>query len=245
MPDRAEDISIQGPSGDVPAFAAVPDGPARGGIVVIQEAFGLTGHIKSICNRLADAGWTAVAPALFHRSSAPAPVFEYDDFEGLMPVMGSLTADGLTSDVDAAFSELERRGITAEQSGIVGFCMGGSVTLATAARKAVGAAVTFYGGGLAQGRFGYPALLSLGSSIRTPWLGLFGDRDQGIPAQQVERLRVAAESAPVPTEIVRYPDAQHGFNCDDRPAVYNEAAASDAWRRTLAWFDNYCQANNK
>jgi carboxymethylenebutenolidase len=243
MPDPAGDITIQGSSGAFPAFAAVPDGTVRGGIVVVQEAFGLTDHIKSICTRLAAAGWTSVAPALFHRSGSP--VFEYDDFEGLMPVMGTLTAEGLSSDVDAAFSELEQRGITTEHSGIVGFCMGGSVTLATAARKTLGAAVTFYGGGLAQGRFGYPALNSLGPSIQTPWLGLFGDRDQGIPIQQVERLRVALESAPVPTEIVRYPDAQHGFNCNDRPAVYNEAAAADAWQRTLAWFDRFCNVTNE
>ncbi|HTT87018.1 MAG TPA: dienelactone hydrolase family protein, partial [Acidimicrobiales bacterium] len=66
-----------------------------------------------------------------------------------------------------------------------------------------------------------------------------GDRDQGIPVAQVEKLRPAAATAPVPTEIVRYPEAGHGFHCDARPDSYHEPSATDAWRRTLAWFDRF------
>ena len=84
-----------------------------------------------------------------------------------------------------------------------------------------------------------PSHLELAPSLETPWLGLYGDLDQGIPVDDVEALRAAAAEAEVPTEIVRYADANHGFHCDGRPEVFHAAAAEDAWRRTLEWFDRY------
>jgi carboxymethylenebutenolidase len=105
-------------------------------------------------------------------------------------------------------------------------------------RRPLGAAVTFYGGGVAEGRFGLPAAVDVASRLQAPWLGLYGDRDKGIPVEQVEALRAAAAEAPVPTEIVRYPDAGHGFNCADR-ASFHPPSAADAWARTLAFFDHH------
>jgi carboxymethylenebutenolidase len=117
--------------------------------------------------------------------------------------------------------------------------MGGSVTFFAATSRAIGAAVTFYGGGVDQGRFGLPSLIEQAPNLKTPWLGLYGDLDKGIPTEEVERLREAVSSAPVATEIVRYADADHGFNCNDRASVFNATAAADAWQRTLAWFDTH------
>jgi carboxymethylenebutenolidase len=117
--------------------------------------------------------------------------------------------------------------------------MGGSVTFLAAARRTLGAAVTFYGGGVGEGRFGMPPLVEMAPGLRTPWLGLFGDKDQSIPVDQVEALRGAAAQASVPTEIVRYAEAGHGFHCDARPDSYHEFSARDAWRRTLDWFDRH------
>ena len=105
--------------------------------------------------RSARPGFVAVAPALFHRSEEQ--IFGYGDFDKLGPVIMKLTGDTVTMDVDAALAELDRLGQPASRQGIIGFCMGGSVTLATAARLELGAAVTFYGGGLAEGRFGLPS----------------------------------------------------------------------------------------
>jgi carboxymethylenebutenolidase len=79
----------------------------------------------------------------------------------------------------------------------------------------------------------------LAPGLKTPWLGLFGDEDQGIPVDQVEALRTAAATASVPTEIVRYAGAGHGFHCDARPDSYHETSATDGWRRTLDWFESY------
>jgi carboxymethylenebutenolidase len=163
-------------------------------------------------------------------------VLGYEDFAAVMPVMQQLTAEGITTDLAAAFDHLEAEGFAAGRTGIVGFCMGGAVALYGATLRPLGAAVTFYGGGVVEGRFGLPSLLELATSLQAPWLGLYGDLDQMIPPESVDRLREAAASAAVDTEVVRYPDADHGFNCNDRPAVYNAAAAADAWGRTLDWF---------
>jgi carboxymethylenebutenolidase len=229
-------ITIDTTDGPMPAFEAIPEDP-KGGIVVVQEAFGVTEHIEDIARRLADAGWHAVAPAFFHRQGAPA--LAYDDFASVMPLMKELYADGITVDLTAAFAHLEAAGFPAARTGIVGFCMGGSVTFYAATLRALGAAVTFYGGGVDEGRFGFPSLIEQAPTLQTPWLGLYGDLDKGIPSAEVEQLREAASGVKVPTEVVRYPEADHGFNCNDRPAVFNPAAAADAWARTLDWFDRY------
>ena len=77
--------------------------------------------------------------------------------------------------------------------------------------------------------------------MQSPWLGLYGDLDQGIPVDEVEALRRVTAKAPVPTEIVRYADAGHGFKCNDRPDAFHAASAADAWQRTLAWFDRHLE----
>jgi carboxymethylenebutenolidase len=116
--------------------------------------------------------------------------------------------------------------------------MGGTVALATAVRREIGASVTFYGGGVTSSRFGFAPLVEEAPKLRCPWLGLFGDRDRGIPVEDVEALRAAAARSGQPTEVVRYPEAGHGFHCHERPE-YHEASATDAWRRALDWFDTY------
>ena len=229
-------LELDTPDGTMPTYEATPDGMARGGVVVVQEAFGVTRHIERVCERLATAGWTAIAPALFHRQGSP--VFAYDtDFSEIRQVMGGLGREGLTADLAAAFDHLVSAGFSGRRRGIIGFCMGGAVALFAGTEHDLGAAVTFYGGGVREGRFGLPSLIELAPSLKTPWFGAYGDRDGGIAVDDVEALRVAASKAPVETEIVRYADAEHGFNCDDRPAVYNPEAAADAWTRALAFFD--------
>jgi carboxymethylenebutenolidase len=219
-------------------YEAVPDGEARGAVIVIQEAFGVNEHIKDVTRRFADAGYYAVAPALFHRAGGGTA--DYGDMDAVFKLMGGLTDEGMLSDVDAARAHLAAAGYTDAQIGIVGFCMGGRVTFLVAARRPLGAAVGFYGGGIVEaGRLPLPALANDIPSMQAPWLGLFGDLDAGIPIDQVERLRAALDAdAPVDHDIVRYPDAGHGFHCDARDAYHPESAA-DGWARTLGWFDGH------
>jgi len=213
-----------------------PAGDPKGGIVVVQEAFGVNDHIEDVARRFAAEGWLAVAPHLFHRSGDPK--LGYGDMSQVMPHLQALRADGVLADVDAALDHLASAGIPARRTGIVGFCMGGTVALVTAARRDVGAAVTFYGGGVTEGRFGFDPLVEEATRLRAPWLGLYGDRDQGIPVEGVEQLRAAAASSGQETDIVRYPAAGHGFHCDQRDS-YEAKSAQDAWARTLAWFDRH------
>jgi carboxymethylenebutenolidase len=233
----ATTVSVATGDGDMELYDVEPDGAPGGAVIVLQEAFGVNDHIEDVTRRFAQAGYRAVAPHLFHRSGDPA--LDYGNFEKIMPHMQALNEAGLLQDLDVTLDYLAGAGFIASRVVVVGFCMGGSVTFLAAARRALGAAVTFYGGGVGEGRFGMPPLVDLAPGLKTPWLGLFGDKDQGIPVDQVEALRTAAATASVPTEIVRYAGADHGFHCDARPDSYHETSAQDGWRRTLDWFESY------
>ncbi len=214
---------------------ARPTGKPKGAIIVLQEAFGLTDHIIGLTDRFADAGFRAVAPELFYRVADEA--FSYDNFEPIMPVIQSMTAAEVSADLDATIAYLNDEGFGEGSIGTVGFCMGGSLSLFAGTRPGIAAAATFYGGGVATGRFGLLSLVELAPSLRCPWLGLYGDLDVSIPVEEVEDLRVAASSAQVTTEIVRYPNAGHGFHCNDRPDHFNAEASTDAWNRTVRFFE--------
>jgi carboxymethylenebutenolidase len=232
------DVTLSTPDGSMRAYEAVPDGGASTAVIVIPEAFGLNGHIEDVTERIAAAGHHAIGLDIFHRSGGgTAP---YDDFEKVLPLFEGLTDEGLLDDIDAARAHLHGAGFADASIGIVGFCFGGRTTFLAAVHRPLGAAVGFYGGGIVTGRFPqFPPLIEKSASLQSPWLGLFGDADQSIPVADVERLRATLDqSASVDHDIVRYPDAEHGFNCDQRPAHHPEAAA-DAWRHMLAWFENH------
>jgi carboxymethylenebutenolidase len=231
-------VELATPDGPMGCYEARPDGPASRAVVVVQEAFGVNSYIEGVTDRFAEAGFDAVAPHFFHRAGGgTAP---YDDFAKVIPLYEGLTDDGILLDIDAAFAHLNVLGHVAGSIGMVGFCFGGRVTFLAVARRAFGAAVGFYGGGIVNARFPqFPPLVTESATLQTPWLGLFGDDDGSIPVEEVEELRGAlTSSAPVPTEIVRYADAEHGFFCDQRPSFHREAS-DDAWPRTLAWFGHH------
>ena len=224
---------------ETPLSVHAPTGTPKGGVVVIQEAFGVNDHIEDICRRLAADGWLAVAPHFFHRTGDPK--LGYDDISQIMPHFAKVTREAAMTDLDAGIAHLEAAGHPVARQGVVGFCMGGTLALIAGAERNFGAAVTFYGGGVTEGRFGFPPLVEVAPRLQAPWLGLFGDRDQSIPVDEVEQLRAAAATSGQPTEVVRYAEAGHGFNCDQR-ADYHAPSATDAWSRTLAWFDRYLTA---
>ena len=157
----------------------------------------------------------------------------------MLPLFAGVDDATLLMDVQATLDHLHASGFAQGAIGIVGFCMGGRVTFLVALERALGAAVGFYGGGIVSGRFPqFPTLIERADQLETPWLGLFGDRDGSIPVEEVETLRARLAEVDVPTEVVRYPAAEHGFHCDVRPS-FNAEAAADAWDRTLAWFGEH------
>ena len=222
--------------GPMECLEVAPDDDARGAVIVVQEAFGVNGHICDVTRRFARAGYHAVAPSLFHRAGGGTA--DYGDFGAVIPLFEGVSDDGILMDVEAALGFLDQAGFPAARTGIVGFCFGGRVTFLVAARRALGAAVGFYGGGIVEaGVLPFPALIDEVPALRTPWLGLFGDEDTSIPVADVERLRAALVDAPVAAEVVRYAGARHGFHCDQRPDDFHPEAAADAWARTLTWLD--------
>lgn len=228
---------LETPAGLMECHEAAPDGPARGAVVVIMEAFGVNDYIRRVARDLASKGYHAFAPDLFHRTGAGT--VPYDDIPRVIEMIGTLDDEGILEDIDATLGVVRSAGHDDRRIGVVGFCIGGRFTFLVSAVRPLGAGVTYYGGGIVSTRSEkLPSLIGEAPALRTPWLGLFGDEDASIPVTDVERLREALRDAPVPTEIVRYADAGHGFHCDQRDSFRPDPAA-DAWQRTLSWFERH------
>jgi carboxymethylenebutenolidase len=235
MQTRTVTVDVAGLS--MPVYEAVPtEGRPRGGVVVVQEAFGVNEHIEDVARRFAQAGYHAVAPHFFHRAGGGS--VPYEEVGSIMPMFEGVNDQTIVADFDAAKQLLNDAGIADEAVAVVGFCFGGRVSFLAALERRLGAAVGFYGSGIGRrSRLGHGALIERTPSLQTPWLGLFGDQDQAIPLDEVESIRaILDDDAPVDHDVIRYPGAGHGFHCDAR-AAYDPAAAEHAWERTLAWLD--------
>ena len=239
----SQTVMLPTTDGPMAAFDARPAGQVHGGIVVLQDAFGVNDYLEGVCGELAGEGYRALAPHLYHRTGDPT--LPYGPAESAMPHFQALTESELLVDLRASIDYLTGHGIESSRTGVVGFCQGGTVAFLAAVHFSLGVVVTFYGGGIADGRFGMKPLLELAPGLKTPWLGLYGDQDlpsghgAGIPVEDVESLRRVVSTSAVPTEIVRYPEAGHAFHCRPRAHLYHEASAQDAWRRTLEWLARY------
>ena len=228
-------IDVPTPGGAMPAQLARPGGDAAlPAVIVIQEAFGLNGHIKDVARRIAAEGYVTLAPDLFHRGG-PGRVAGYDQLPEALRLMGELTDAGIVEDVGAAVAYLERQPfVRANRIGITGFCMGGRVSYlaAGALPDKIKAAVPFYGGGIPIDRT---------ATLRAPVLAFFGEDDAFIPLDQVRALEDEATRRGKSLETVVYPNAPHGFFCDERDS-YRPDAARDAWGRLKAFFATHLKA---
>jgi carboxymethylenebutenolidase len=197
------------------AWRAVPKGPRRGGLVVLQEIFGVNDHMRAVADGFAAEGWEALTPALFDRARRDVQMgYEAADVAQGRDLRAAVPLDLVVADMEAAIADLAPRGPVAA----VGYCWGGSLAWLAAQRLPVAAAVGYYGGLVAQWLDRPPV---------APVMLHFGERDHGIPLADVERIRAAYPKVPVHV----YP-AGHGFNCDQRKD-YDAACADLARRRTL------------
>ena len=200
--------------------------PAAGGrgpgVVVIQEWWGLVPHIESVCERFALEGFTALAPDLYHGESTTSP----DEAGKLMMALDveSAAAD-LRSSVDHLLSHPETLG---SKVGVIGFCMGGMLSMFAAGDDSrIGACINYYG----VHRNIHPDFVSL----QAPVLGFFGKKDRSVPPAVVEKLEETMKQAGCQVEFHSYDNAGHAFFNDQRPAVYVESAAQDSWSRSIAF----------
>ena len=227
-------VQLNTSDGKMDAYVAQPkDGGNYPGIVVIQEAFGVNDHIKKVTERIAAEGYVAIAPDIFHRE--PERLIPYSDMAKAIATLQRVQDPKAMEDVGAAIAHLKSQGnVKSGSIGVVGFCMGGRLTYLAAADHAndVKAAVPYYGGGIPMGN---PSPLSRTGEIKCPMYLFFGAKDQLIPMDQVEQINKELTSKKVAFQMKIYPEAGHGFNCDDRGS-YHEASAKDAWEKTKSFF---------
>ena len=230
-------VTIPTRDGPMRAFLATPGTPERGpALVVLQEAYGVNGHIQDVCRRLAGEGHVALAPEMFHRAG-DGVTFPYDDTSKAIAALGQLDNGTFESDVRAAMAALrDRPEVDPRRVGTIGFCMGGFASFLAACRADPKTAVCFYPGGLVNVRpiFKLAPLVGEIDRIAAPLLLFFGEADPGIPPADVERVRHELKGRDKVHEIVVYPGATHGFFCEAR-ASYHAEAADDAWSITLGW----------
>ncbi len=215
------DLTLTASDGhELGAYRADPEGAAKGGIVVIQEIFGVNAHIREVCDGFAADGYLAIAPALYDRSATRDVDLGYDT-EGMqagLKCRDEFSWDDSVLDVGAAAAVMQGEGL---KVGTVGYCWGGTISYLAGCRLDIQAAVVYYGGQI------MPYIDEQG---RCPMLMHFGEQDKGIPLDDVRQIDAAHDGA-----TVHIYDADHGFNCDHR-GQHNAAAAAEARERTMAFY---------
>ena len=212
-------IDLDTPHGPVRAWRAEPAGPARGGIVMLQEIFGVNPHVRDVAGRLADAGYIALAPSLYDPVE-PGVELDYDP-EGTqrgVTLRNALGFERAVDIVDAAAGSLQQEGL---RTGVVGFCWGGSVAFLANTRLGL-PAVSYYGA---------RTMPYIAEDARAPLMFHFGGRDATTPPEDIERHRDLQPQA----QAFVYPAAGHAFNRDVDPRHFHPESAALARERTLAF----------
>ncbi|MGB8277126.1 MAG: dienelactone hydrolase family protein [Methylovirgula sp.] len=204
------------------AYKAEPANKPRGGIVVLQEIFGVNRHIRKVADGFAAAGYLAIAPALFDRVAPGVDLgYEQDDIKEGVDIRAGTKFEDTLADIEAAIAVAAQAG----RVGVVGYCWGGTLAYAAAVHlQGIAAAVAYYGSGIAAMRR---------ETLLAPVEFHFGERDKSIPPEDVEKIRAAHPDS----ALYIYP-ADHGFSCDERPS-YDEASAALARSRTLEFFAHH------
>lgn len=207
------------------AYKAIPAGQPKGAVVILQEIFGLNDHVKHICDEYAGDGYLAVAPALFDRVEKNM-IVSYTDFSRGREAVGKITDEMLIADLQATINECATAGFVVP----IGYCYGGAVAYLAACKcTGVAGAVDYYGTRTIQ----YAATMA----PLPPVMYHFGANDKSIPPEGIAKIKAAH---PAGTFYI-YPDADHGFTCDERPQFYNAATTKIAKERTLRFLVDVMQ----
>jgi carboxymethylenebutenolidase len=224
----------------VPIYKAQPKASGKYPVViVIPEIFGMHEHLKDITRRFAKEGFLAIT---FEPYSREGGVSSLPDIDAVRKVVDPVPDERVMKDLDAIVAySAKLPEAQADRIGMTGFCRGGLYTMLFAARsREVKAAVPWYGQIKPVKTPGVRTFgpLDVADKISCPVLGLYGDADLGIPADDVRQMEAALKAAGKTAEFVLYPGAPHAFFADYRPSFRPEAA-KDAWRRCVTWFNQY------
>lgn len=203
---------------ELDAYLAEPNGKAKGGIVVVQEIFGVTSHVKRVADQYAAQGYKAIAPAMFDRVERNVTL-DYSQIQKGLEYMHQLEWPNTLADLTAAADEIRGEGGAA----VVGYCWGGTVAHVAASELDLDAAVSYYGGGVAK---------NLDKKPQCPIMYHFGDHDASIPLPDIERIKKANPTSPLHV----YAGAAHGFNCDERGS-YSAKDAKVAFERSVEFLN--------
>lgn len=226
----------------MPAYFAMPEQPGRFPVVlVIQEIFGVHEHIQDVCRRFAHEGFLAIAPEVYFRQGDPAAMSDVSTI--LSQIVSQVPDEQVLQDLDACLVWAGLHGGNLAQVCVTGFCWGGRLTWRYAEHQPmVNAAVAWYGRLTAgHGPMHTRHPIDVVSTLQAPVLGLYGEKDAGIPVAEVRAMQKALASG---NEYARrstvriYEEADHGFFADYRP-MYEPKAAQDAWVRCLAWMRSH------
>lgn len=236
----AADIGIPTPSGDLLGYHAMPATGAPFPVVLVcAEIFGLNHYTKDVCRRFAKQGYYAIVPDVYWRMADLTKIAGIAD---IRQVVGRKRDAELVADYDAAIAVVRSTGMgDLARMGVVGMCRGGRTALVYASSNPkLKAAVAWYGPVSGAPSEAAPkTAMDRVADTKVPVLGLYGAKDAGVPIGDVEKYFAALKAAGVPSELVVYPEAGHGFHADFRPDNYRKADAEDGWKRTLAWLARY------
>jgi carboxymethylenebutenolidase len=232
----AGEIQVPTQDGPLAAYRAMPAGGKNlPTVLVVHEIFGVHEYIKDVCRRLAKAGYLAVAAEMYARHGDVSKMSNIQDIVS-GPVAAASDSEHM-SDLDDCAAWAARNGGDPDRLAITGFCRGGRTTWLYAAHNPrLKAAVSWYGtleGAPTAKQPKWP--IDLAAQLKAPVLGLYGGKDQGISADEVEDMQEALKKAGSKSRLHVYPDAPHAFHTDYR-STYRKEPAEDGWRRMLEWF---------
>lgn len=221
------------------AFYAHPGDDGKYPAVVIYiEAFGVNTHFEALAQRYARSGFRAIVPDIYH-----GQVFDYSDLDNALGAIKALDESQVMAETNVAIDFLESKGIQGKPA-VVGYCLGGRLAFRANCDNAerIGAAVGYYGGSIAPAdgtdRFGRKSLLDHIDAMQAPIFLHYGAEDTSIPPEEHGRITEALSKAKKRYQISVYPNAGHGFFCDQRQS-YHEASANESWSLTMAFLNRY------
>ena len=235
---KTGEISYEVNGFKVPAYYAMPAGKTNCPVVlVVQEIFGVHEYIADTCRRFAKAGYLAIASELYARQGDPT---KYGEIGKLIAEVVNKVPDAqVMAALDGAVKWAGANGGDTSKVAVTGFCWGGRITWLYAAQGPVKAGVAWYGRLVGTANDLMPKNpIDLAINLRAPVLGLYGEKDGGIPLDTVEKMKATlatGNAASKASQFVVYPDAPHAFHADYRPS-YRKEAAEDGFKRCLEWF---------